>query len=1076
MKRLAVIALLLTVGFGAFALNDARLLRNPDIHKDTIVFTYAGNLWTVDKSGGTATRLTTHEGMESSPLFSPDGTMIAFSAQYDGNTDVYVMPVTGGEPKRVTWHPGGDVVVSWTPDGKSLVFNSGRENANRQAGLYTIPVDGSFPTRLPLPTGSTGEYSADGKYFAYTPLAAGVFRSWRRYRGGAAPYIWIFDTKTNEVTEVPRTDSNDVFPYWAGDSVLFLSDRDRVMNLYRYNAGNVEQLTTFTGADIKSYGTDGTAVVFEREGQLHVMATPDSEPVTISVNIPDERLNIRPRYVDASRLIFSGNISPTGKRAVFGVRGEVVTVPAEKGDVRNITNTTGTMERMPAWSPDGKWIAYFSEHEGEYAIYIRDQKGLTEPKVFTIPEPTFFYEMVWSPDSKKLAFNDVKANVHVLNASTGDIKTIATDPVFLKVPSPVWSPDSNWLAYRLSGENELGVIKLTNVNTGESVDVTDGMSDAASPSFSPDGKYLYFTASTNLAQDTAWLDMSEYPHDPTRSIYLAVLSAKEKSPFAPESDEEEIKKDKPKDNAADKKKGKDKDKKDAKKEDKKPIQVDVAGIGNRILALDVPTGNYGALQAAKDALYYMEWPTNGDDPKLHKFDMKKQKDEVLGDGIRTFILSADGKKMLVQKSRSWMIADAGKKLKGAKPLKTSGIQTWSDPVEEYRQILFEAWRINRDWFYDPGMHGQDWQGIWEQYSAYLPYVSHRDDLNYLINMMLGEYTCGHAYNGGGLYPDVDRVPGGLLGADYAIEDGHYRIKQIYVGENWNPSLRSPLAGPGIDVREGDYILAVDGRELTGDENIYARFVQKAGKQVTLKVNDKPEKTGARTVTVVPISSEYTLRHRQWIENNRKLVNKLSDGKVGYVYMPNTSSAGFHYFNRYFFAQLNKGGIVIDERFNGGGYVADYIINMLTRPFLSWWQPRYGKPFASPNSGHFGPKVMLINERAGSGGDFMPWAFKKTGIGKLVGTRTWGGLVGISGYPPLMDGGYVTAPSFGIVSEDGEFIIENEGVSPDVEVMVYPKDYIAGRDPQLEKGVEVVLEELKTKQAPKFKHNGFPRGR
>lgn len=1066
MKRMLCCLLLFGGITGALALDDARLLRSPDIHGDRIVFTYAGDLWTVNGDGGTAVRLTTGDGIETGAVFSPDGTQIAFSAQYDGNTDVFVIPAEGGVPQRITWHPGSDVVVSWTPDGKKLMFASSRENATRQTALYTIDVDGVFPERLPLPEGATGEYSADGAHLAYNPLPARVFRAWRRYRGGSAPYIWILNVKTNDVTRVPRTDSNDVYPYWNGNSVLFLSDRDRVMNLYRYTpGGDVEQLTAFTGADIKTYGTDGEQLVFEREGRLHVMDTPDAEPRTIRVDVPVERLLTRPGYVDASKLIFSGNISPTGKRAVFGARGEILTVPAEKGDIRNITNTTDKMERMPAWSPDGKKIAYFGEKDGEYAIHITDQKGLADPAVVEIPDPTFFYELVWSPDSKKLAFNDVKGNLYLLNLSDKQITTVDTDPEFLKIPTPVWSPDSNWLAYRISGENGFGLVRLYNLSDKTYATVTDGLSDATDPTFSRDGKYLFFTASTDLAQDVAWLDMSQHPHHPSRSIYLAVLAADQPSPFAPESDEEEAAKS------------------DAKKKDKKEngeketvTKIDLDGINGRIVSVDVPAGRYGSLQAGENALFYLEMAEDGK-PVLHQFDMKKQKDEKLGSGVRHFVLSADGKKMLVQKGRAgWMIVDAGKEIKNGDALKTGSMEVWSNPADEYRQMLYEAWRINRDWFYDPGMHGQDWDGIREQFAAYLPYVSHRDDLNYLMNMMLGEYTCGHAYNGGGKYPDVDRVPGGLLGADYERVDGYYRISKIYRGENWNPDLRSPLTEPGIDVREGDYLVSVDGKPLTGDENLYSRFVKKAGKQVVIRVNDKPEVTGARTAVVVPISNEYTLRHRQWIEDNRRKVDELSGGKAGYVYMPNTSSAGFDAFNRYFFANLDKDAIVIDERFNGGGYVADYVINMLNRPFLSWWQPRYGKPFASPNSGHWGPKVMLINEYAGSGGDFMPWAFRKTGVGKLVGKRTWGGLVGISGYPSLMDGGYVTAPSFGIVSEDGEFIIENHGVDPDVEVEILPKDYVAGRDPQLEKAVEVVLDELKTAEVPEFKHNGFPRGR
>ena len=1073
MKRFALFAWLMAFAINVIALDDARLLRSPDIHGNRIVFTYAGNLWTVNAVGGTAVQLTTHEGIETGARFSPSGDMIAFTAQYDGNTDVYIIPAAGGEPRRVTWHPGNDELVSWTADGKSVIFSSNRENATRQLKLYSIAVNGTQAEPLPLPQGTSGEFSADGNLFAYNPLPAGVFRAWRRYRGGSAPYIWIYDVKSREVSEVPRKNSNDVYPCWMGNHLVFLSDRDRVMNLYRYApGGKVEQLTRYSGADIKSFGTDGSAIVFEREGKLHVMTTPDSQAQSIRVDIPDERLNLRPRYVDASKLIFSADISPTGKRAVFGARGEIITVPAEKGDARNLSRTPGAMERSPAWSPDGRRIACYGEKDGEYVIFLYDQKGVNEPQVFTIPEPSFFYALSWAPDSRHLAFNDIKANLYTLDTADGKITLVDTDSQFLQVPSPAWSPDSKWLAYRLSGENGFGRIKLYNTKTGKHAFLTDGMSDADNPVFSPEGKYLFFTACTNLAQDTAWLDMSQYPNHPTNHIYLAVLSAEEASPFAPESDEEEIKSQK------DKKAEPQKDKAEKKADDdEKPVRIDLENIESRVLALDLPAGNYNSLQAGENALYYLNFSETERKATLHRYDLKEREDKELGADLFGFSLSADGKKMLAQKNHAtWMILDAGKPLQEGKPLKTAMIQTWSDPQAEYRQILHEAWRINRDWFYDPGMHGQDWRKVLETYAAYLPYVSHRDDLNYLINMMLGEYTCGHAYNGGGMYPDVDRVAGGLLGADYSAENGRYRIKRIYTGENWNPELRSPLTGPGIDVREGDFILSVDGIDLTTDENIHARFVQKAGKQVVLEVNSKAEKTGARKVTVIPIASEYTLRHRQWIEDNRKMVEKLSGGKVGYVYMPNTSTAGFDYFNRYFFAQLNKDAIVIDERFNGGGFVADYVINMLNRPFLSWWQPRYGAPFASPNSGHWGPKVMLINEYAGSGGDFMPWAFRKTGIGKLVGTRTWGGLVGISGYPPLMDGGYVTAPSFGIVSEDGDFIIENHGVEPDVEVEIYPKDYQAGRDPQLEKAVEIVLEELKTTPTKKFRHNGFPRGR
>jgi tricorn protease len=676
-----------------------------------------------------------------------------------------------------------------------------------------------------------------------------------------------------------------------------------------------------------------------------------------------------------------------------------------------------------------------------------------------------------------LAFNDVKQNLYYVDLSTSKVTLVDTDPLFLHYPYPVWSPDSNWIAYQKSAQSGLSALHLYSLEKKKKWQITDGMSYVSDPVFGKKGKYLFFAVSTDVAVDTAWLDMSEYPHNPTNSLYAMVLSKLEPSPFKPESDEEgEEEKKKEKEPDKDKKKNKGK-----KEEEKKvkAIRIDIPGIERRIVAIDIPTRRYVNLQAGQEGtLYYLHYNYEKRNFDLYMYDLKKRKEELLLKGINNYTLSHDGKKMLYRQKRyQWYIVDAGKKPKpGDGMLKTSSIETYSVPAKEYQQILQEAWRINRDLFYDPGMHGQDWGKIKQQYEVYLPHIAHRSDLTYIIAQMIGEYSCGHAYTGGGMYPNVDRVPGGLLGADYEISDGYYKFKKIYLGENWNPKLRSPLTEPGINVKEGEYILEVNGRKLTGKSNIYSFFQKTARKQITIKVNSKPDLVGARLYTVVPIANEFSLRHRQWIEDNRKKVEKWSEGKVGYVYLPNTSVSGFNYFHRYFFAHLDKEAIVFDERFNGGGYAADYIINMLKRPLLNWWQPRYGKPFATPNNAHFGPKVMIINEHAGSGGDYMPWAFRETGLGKLVGKRTWGGLVGISGYPPLMDGGYITAPSFGIVSKDGEFFIENEGVAPDIEVDITPLDFIKGKDTQLFKAVEVVLEELKKKPLPKYKRKGFPRGR
>lgn len=1074
MKKMIVLFSVIVSTCLTYGIDNARLLRSPDVSGESIVFVYAGNLWKTPLAGGNSVQLTTHPGSEGNPTFSPDGKWIAFSGSYDGNTDVYVIPSQGGVPKRLTYHPSYDIPTGWSPDGKSVLFNSGRENFSRISRLYTIDMDGVFPEALPLPKAVEGSYSPDGKKLAYCPLSSNVFRSWRRYRGGTAPYIWIYDTTTHKVKDIPRTDSNDYSPHWIKNTIVFLSDRDRVMNLYSYNTqtDTVTPLTEFKGSDIKSMGADDNHVVFERDGLLHLMNLSTKHIDTLAINIPDERINNRPSYINASGHIHEADISPSGKRAVFSARGDILTVPAEHGDIRNLSRTPCKMERSGTWSPDGANIAYFGEHEDEYTIKIVDQKGEKDPVIFNIDNPTFFYSLVWSPDSKNLAFNDVKQNLYFLNIKSGKIVKVDTDPLFLHYPFPQWSPDSKWLTYSRSVDNEMSAVFLYSLKDGNTFQVTDGMSHVTEPVFDKNGKYLYFKASTDMAQDMAWLDMSQHPHTPTQSLYAMVLSASETSPFSPKSDEEEVKKEK---KAADKKTdNKEKDTTKEKKEES--IVIDIAGLQNRIVAFDTDRGRYNNLIASENRLFYQKYSTGDRNWTLFSYDIKKKKEKKLSDKIATYTVSADGKKILYRSGRSWFISDSSAIKPGKGRLKLSQMETYRVPKYEYRQILHEAWRINRDFFYDPGMHGQDWDAVWKQYEAYLPYVSHRSDLTYLIYQMIGEYTCGHAYAGGGETPTIDYVPGGLLGADYTIENGRYRISKIYRGESWNPDLRSPLTEPGITINQGDYIISVNGINLTDTRNIYKLLVKTSGKQVTLTVSSDPSGSNSRTFTVVPVSNEYTLRHRQWIEENRQTVEKLSDGKVGYVYMPNTSSAGFDYFNRYFFASMDKDAIVIDERFNGGGYVADYVINVLNQPLLNWWQPRYGKPFKSSNAGHYGPKAMLINEHAGSGGDYMPWAFRETGLGKLIGKRTWGGLVGISGYPTLMDGGYITAPSFGFVNNNGEFRIENEGVAPDIDVDIYPEDAINGKDPQLIKAVEVLIEELKEKQPSVFKHNGFPRGR
>jgi len=1073
------------LSLGAYAINDARLLRSPDISGDKVVFVYGGDLWMVSVKVGNAVKLTAHQGIESNPFFSPDGKWIAFSGQYDGNGDVFIIPSEGGIPVRLTYHPALDLATGWSADGKKVFFSSTRESLNRRVSqMFEVSIEGGPASKLPLPSAYFGSDSPDGGYYAYTPLP-NAFTTWRRYRGGEAPYVIIFNKADNSIKKVTRKDSNDTSPQWMGNDVCFLSDRDRVMNLYSFDPKSeaLKQITHFKGADIKTWGTDGKQIIYEREGYLHLLDPQTGKSVKLTVNVPDEALNTRGRFVNVLNNINSYDISPTGKRALFSARGEVLTVPAEKGDIRNLTRTPAVMERDAVWSPDGKKIAYFSENNGEYALFITDQEGREKPEIIELDEHAYYKNPIWSPDSKKLLFSDSRLSLSYVDIEKKKVVKIASDTYFkgfyYYTLTAAWAPDSNWIAYTKLMDGFMNQLFLYSLKDGSSSPVTDGMSDANSPAFDKNGKYLYFAASTNKSLDVAWADMSEYPNNPTSSIYAAILSADEPTPFKPESDDEKLKEDEKKaEKDTDKKDGKDKDKKDE-KEKPKPIKVDVADIGNRIVAIPVPAGEYYMLQAGEEGkFYYAEQKRPDFVFNIHCYDMKERKDEVILESVNGYAVSADGKKMIYSaKPNVYFIVDAGKKVKsGDGKLKTEEMEVYSDLKAEWGQMLHEAWKIHREFFYDPGMHGQDWEAVWNQYKVYIPYISHRDDLNYLIGMINGELCVGHAYVFGGEFPKTETVPGGLLGADYETADGLYRIKKIYRGENWNPDLRSPLTEPGVNVKTGDYILEVNGRPIKGTDSIYSFFEKTAGKQILLKVNSKPTLDGARAVTVVPIPNEAGLRHREWIELNRKKVEEMSGGKIGYVYLPDTSVPGFDYFTRYYYAHLNKKAVVVDERFNGGGYAADYIVDYMSRPLLNYWKSRYGKPQWSPTASIFGPKAMIINEWAGSGGDALPYYFKKRGLGPLIGKRTWGGLVGISGYPPLMDGGGMTSPTIGYVSEDGEFGIENYGVAPDIEVEITPADYVAGRDTQLEKAVQVLLDDLKKNPPKEFKPGPYPRGR
>jgi len=1077
----------------AGALEQTLLLQDPTISAKHVVFRYAEDLWVASRAGGLARRLTSSPGTESSPQLSPDGSMVAFTGQYEGNSDVYVIPVTGGVPKRLTWHPGSDGVLEWTPDGGSVLFRSSRIGY-RVSQIYMVPLNGGTPKALELPKVSHASMNDAGTHIAYTAIGD-AFRTWKRYRGGRLTSVWIFDRATHEVEVVPRIPANDTFPRWLGGDVYFASDRDDVMNLYRFTPGgsDVEQLTKYTDYHIRSMDSGGGAVVFEQAGALHVFDPASGSIEDLAISVPSDGLTAVPRWQPVEGQVRGAAIAPNGKRAVFEARGEIITVPKEHGDARNLTRSPGVHERSPAWSPDGEEIAWFSDEGGEYRLVVSDRMGREEPRVFELGGAGFYYDLQWSPDGEKLMFSDKANKLNYLMLESGEITEVADVQGSLGVlrPTAVWSHDSKWIAFQNRNTRTLyDQIALYELATKTTTTVTDDFAMSGDPAFSTDGKYLYFTASIDQGPGLMGLNMttSSTPNAST-NLYVAVLQADEPNPLFPKSDDavdEKKKKDEedadseeengeeeegadesPEEETAEEGEGEEEDEEEEDEEEEGPA-IDLEGLDQRILALPVASSRYGNLACAGDKLLFLEMGSGGGRRRggggatLKSFDFDSREAKELKKGIRGFSVSADGKSLLTSSGGSFSITDA--KGGDGKTLGIDSVRVRVEPELEWPQILREVWRIERDYFYDEQFHGVDWPAMWERWKVFLPHVKHRADLTMMIQELIGELCCGHNYVGGGDRPGAPAgISVGLLGADFEVTGGRFRIARILRGQNWNPTLRAPLTEPGVDAAEGDYLIAVNGQDLTAADNLYQAFEYTAGKQTDLTLSVNADGSEARTVTVVPTSSEGQLRFRTWIEDNRKRVEELSGGRLAYVYMPDTGGRGRAFFNRDFFSQLDKEGVVLDERYNGGGQVADYVIELLSRDVMSYWMNREKWLGYSPSGVMTGPKVMIINENAGSGGDWMPWAFKKFGVGPLVGPRTWGGLVGISGYPPLIDGGMVTAASFGIMDTDGTWAVENVGVAPDHEVIEWPADIIAGKDPQLEKAVELALEALATQE-------------
>jgi tricorn protease len=1002
--------------------------------------------------------------------------MLAYTGEVDGNRDVYLLPIAGGPARRLTFHPGEDEAVGYTPDGKRVVFRSSRQAYARGERLHTVPIDGGLAEVLPLPYAFDGSYSPDGARLAYVPFTNLIpRRAIKRYRGGLSPRVWIAELKDSKVTKLPSEGSNDSAPMWIGEKIYFLSDRAGKVALFSYDLSSrqVKQLLSAEGEDILSASAGPGAIALERLSGISLYDVASGAEQPIAVRIAADLPQARPRWVKAGERIVNTAISPTGARVAFEARGDIFTVPAEKGDVRNLTKTSDAAERTPAWSRDGKWLAYFSDQSGEYALYVRRSDGSDQPRKIDLGlPPSFFYDPVFSPDGKWIAYGDKRLQLWVVELEGG--KTTLLDKGEFAVPGATtvaaWSPDSRWLVWSRSLKSRYHALFARSIDAKKTVQLTDGFSDARNPQFDESGKYLYFTASTDSGPTLGWLDMSTQRRPTTSSAYLMVLRKDLPSPLEPENDEEkgvEAKKDETKG--------------EKKEEKKEPVKIDLDGLSQRILALPLPARRYTTLRAGKTGVVYLaEAPTvsiddGPDGPELivQRFDLAKRKAEKVAEGVFFFDVSADGGKMVVHTKKKWFVTAADAPVKpDATPLRIEEMESFIDPRAEWKQMYREVWRVQRDFFYDPGLHGVQLIEAMKNHEKYLAGMASRRDLTFLFHDMLGEFSVQHMY----VYPpppEGEPRKGGLLGADYRIENGRYRIERIYQGENWNPGLRAPLTEPGVNVSAGDYILAIDGRELRPSNDIDELLQGTAEHTVQLKVAKSANGEGARTVSVVPAATEAALRQRAWMEANRRKVDELSGGRLAYVYLPNTATAGFVNFNRYYYAQTDKQGLVVDERFNGGGQAADYIIDQLRRPLLSHWTPRDGMDFTTPTGAIFGPKVMLINQFAGSGGDALPWYFKREKIGPLVGTRTWGGLVGIGGQPVLLDGGNVTSPWFAFFTPEGEWDVENRGVAPDVEVDLDPAAWREGKDLQLEKAVEILLAELKKHPPPAVKHPPFP---
>ncbi len=1086
LPRIAVILAVAAVCAGARA--ESHLMRVADVHEDQIVFTYENDLWLVSTDGGLARRLTNDPGAEVWAKFSPDGKWLAFTGQYDGGADVYVMDARGGVPQRLTYHPGSDRVLGWWPDGKSVFFRSRREYPYRGEAVYRAHLDGGMPEKLPVDRAGLAAISPDGKMIAYNRQSR-ESRTWKRHKGGTAQDIWMGSLDKHDYHKITDWPGSDNFPMWHGDAIYFNSDREHgTLNLYKYdvNSGEVTALTHYTDYDVKYPSIGPGHIVYQCNESLHLLDLATEQTRRVPVEIPSDLIHVRPEFISISPTTGSFSLSPSGVRMLLEARGEILNLPVEDGEPINLTRTSASREKNAAWSPDGRWIAFLSDRTGEEEVYLIDQHGEEEWKQLTTGGLGFRMQLVWSPDSKHLVFSDKFMRLNVVDAETGEILVADQadyDDAWERwgIQDYVWSPDSQWIAYTKMEQSMYESIFLYSMAEQKSYRLTSTMTQDWSPSFDPEGRYLYFLSNRTFAPLMGFVDQNHIFLDMTRP-YIVLLPADAEAPFAPEDSAEEYE-----EAEAEEAEAEDEDEPaaeeetaeadDQEEEEEEDTQIDLPGIERRlVVAKGVSAGNYFRLEATEKGFLYLEKPEHefikyqvvndetGGKLDLYHYDLEKAETEKILDGIANYHLSADLEKTVYRAGSKYGVVDTGSEASvGDGQVDYSDVRIKLTRAAEFLQIFNEAWRIQRDWFYDPNMHGVDWPAIGEKYREFVPCCGNRSDLNYLIGEMIGELNIGHTYvHGGDIESGAKRVSVGYLGAEFTAEPGvkYYRIEHIIPNTPGDPSERSPLDEPGCPVEEGDYLIAIDGEEITTADNIYEFLQNKRNRTITLTYNDEPTADDAEKFRLKTIGSEYAIRYREWVEHNRAHVERMTDGRVGYVHIPDMGQNGLREFAKYWYPQYSKEAFVVDVRYNGGGFTGDMVIDRLEREVWAMSQPREGQVWRDPERGFVGPWVLLINEDTGSNGEMVAEAIKRRNLAPVIGMRTWGGSIGYEAHQPLSDGGTVTPPQFGLYGLDGEWLIEGVGVVPDMEVQNMPGDVLRGKDDQLDAGIEYVMQQLR----------------